>query len=196
MRITRKIAVLLVSLWIGVGSQSLFAQDGNIARAYTFKVKQGQGAQFEEAFKQHIEWRKQAGDPWNWTTYQLTNGQNTGTYLVRSNGHTWGDLDSYAEFLNKGSVEFNETVTPFLDSITSSISRGDPEHQNWFSNGDDVNLISVATYHLKPGKAGDMGAVLDKYHQAVTEHDYPSHYAFVWSGERYCRGDAKYSNAS
>ena len=48
MRSTRMIAVLLVSLWIGVGSQSLFAQGGNIARAYTFKVKQGQGAQFEE----------------------------------------------------------------------------------------------------------------------------------------------------
>ena len=66
--------VLFSTFCLGLLSQNLFAQSNNLAKLYFVKVKSGQGAEFAAALKEHVEWRKQAGDPWTWIVHQVVNG--------------------------------------------------------------------------------------------------------------------------
>ena len=139
---------LLAAFWLSLISQSLFAQANNLAKIYFVNVKSGHDTEFVAALKEHVEWRKQAGDPWTWLVYQIVNGKNLGDFVIRSSGHSWADLDSYEEFLAKGAVEFNKNVGPHIKSISNAITAGDTTNFNWYPNNDDVNLISG--YHISP----------------------------------------------
>ena len=181
MRNIKVIAALFAALWLGVGSQSVFAQANNIARIYFVDVKTGHGPEFEAALKEHVQWRKQAGDPWTWIVHQVVNGENLGDFVIRSGDHTWADLDSYAEFLAKGGEEFNKTVLPHVESISSAITSVDTTNINWYPNNDDVNLISVTTYRLKPGSGQAFTQAVNKIHKAIMENQYETYYAFEWN---------------
>jgi hypothetical protein len=172
---------LLTAFWMVLISQSLFSQANNLAKLYFVNVKSGHGAEFVAEMKKHVEWRKQAGDPWTWYVYQVVNGQNLGDFVIRSSGHTWADMDGYEEFLAKGSVEFNKTVGLHVESISSAITRGDTTNINWYPNNDDVNLISVTTYHLKPGQGRAFTQAVNKYHTAIKENNRETYYAFAWT---------------
>ncbi|MHC4322546.1 MAG: hypothetical protein ACYST3_09765 [Planctomycetota bacterium] len=173
--------ILLAAFCLGLLSQSLIAQSSNLARVYFVKVKSDHGAEFVAALKEHAAWRKQAGDPWTWIVHQVVNGKNLGDYVIRSGGHTWADLDSYEEFLGKGAVEFNKTVGPHIKSMSNTITAGDTTNVNWPSNSDDVNLISIISYHLKPGHGPAFAQAVNKYHTAIQENNREAYYAFVWN---------------
>ena len=172
---------LLAAFWLSLISQSLFAQANNLAKVYFVNVKSGHGAEFAAALKEHVEWRKQAGDPWTWNVFEVVNGQNLGDFVIRSGGHTWADLDSYEEFLAKGAVEFNKNVGPHIESVSNAITATDTTNLNWYPNNDDVNLISVLTYHLKPGHGRAFTQAVSKYHTAIKENNREAYYAFAWN---------------
>lgn len=171
------LAVLLLSLF----SPNLFAQAKNLAKEYYVKVKPGQGAEFVSALKQHAEWRKQAGDPWTWTVYQVVNGENLGDFIIRSGDHTWADLDSYEDFLAKGSVDFNKNVGPHIASITNAITSVDTACVNWPANNDEVKLISITTFNLNPGHEWPFSQIVHKFDKAIKENNRKANYAFVWT---------------
>ncbi len=172
---------LFAAFWMSLISQSLFAQANNLAKIYFLKVKSGHDVEFVAALKEHAEWRKQAGDPWTWYVYQIVNGKNLGDFVIRSSGHSWADLDSYEEFLAKGAVEFNKNVGPQIKSISNAITAGDTTNFNWYPNSNDVNLISVTTYHLKPGQGRAFTQAVNKYHTAIKENNRETYYAFAWT---------------
>jgi hypothetical protein len=172
---------LFAAFLLSLISQSLFAQANNLARIYFVNVKSGHGGEFVAALKEHVEWRKQAGDPWTWYVYQIVNGKNLGDFVIRSSGHSWADLDSYEEFLAKGAVEFNKNVGPHIKSVSNAITAGDTTNFNWYPNNDDVNLISVNTYQLKPGQRRAFTQAVNKYHTAIIENNREMYYAFAWT---------------
>jgi len=181
MRNVKMILAIFIALCLGFTSQKILAQAKNIARLYFVDVKVGQGAKFEAALKEHIEWRKQAGDPWTWYVHQVVNGENLGDFVIRSGNHTWADLDSYSEFLAKGAVEFNKTVTPHIESISNLITAVDTTNINWYPNTEDVNLISVTVYSLKPGQEPVFTQAVNKIHTQIKEHNRKAYYAFEWT---------------
>ena len=149
---TQTPATLLIALVLGFAGQDAWAQDNNLARVYFMDAKTGMQAGLETALKQPAEWRKAQGDPWTWNVMQVVNGEHLGRFIARSGGHSWGDFDEYdMEFGEKASVHFNATVAPLLESATSAITSVDTTNINWHPNNDAVNLISVTTFHLKPG---------------------------------------------
>ncbi|UCH66472.1 MAG: hypothetical protein JSW63_04910 [Ignavibacterium sp.] len=181
MRNKKMFLVLLSAFCLGLLSQNLIAQQNNLARMYYVKVKSGHGAEFAAALKEHSAWRKQAGDPWTWIVYQVANGKHLGHYLIRSGGHTWADFDDYEEFLRKGGVEFNKTVGPHIKSVSNVITAVDTVNIDWPENWQDVNLISLITYDLKPGHGPAFWQAANKYHNAIQEHNRDAHYAFGWN---------------
>ena len=52
---------------------------------------------------------------------------------------------------------------------------------DFYPNNDDVNLISVITYHLKPGHRRAFTQAVNKYHTAIKENNREAYYAFVWN---------------
>mgnify|MGYP006182886629 CR=1 FL=1 len=180
MRTIKIIAALLITQWIGIGIQDVFAQqDENIARTFAIKVKAGQGEKFVEAFKKHVAWRKKAGETWNWTTYQVANGQALGLFIARSGGHTWADLNSHEAYSIKGGLDFNANVAPYIETITSTIGRSNPNLSRLPENLDGVKMISGATYSLKPNKVQAFTAAFAKFHKLAGDHNYLWHYLFI-----------------
>ena len=44
-----------------------------------------------------------------------------------------------------------------------------------------MNLISVITYHLKPGHGRAFTQAVSKYHTAIKENNREAYYVFVWN---------------
>jgi hypothetical protein len=65
--------------------------------------------------------------------------------------------------------------------VSNAITAGDTVNGDWPENPDDVNLISVITYHLKPGHGPAFWQAANKYHKAIQEHNRDAHYAFAWN---------------
>lgn len=182
MRAPKVLVTLLVALLLGLAGQDAWAQQNNLARVYFMDAKTGMQAGLETALKQHAEWRKEQGDPWTWSVMQVVNGENLGRFIARSGGHGWGDFDAYdMGFDQQANVHFNATVAPLLESTSSAITSVDTTNINWHPNNDAVNLISVTTFHLKPGKGQAFTEAVNKFHTAIVEHNHPTHYAFEWN---------------
>ena len=51
------------------------AQGQELGRIWTFTPKMGQGPAFEGALRNHMEFRKAQGDPWDWEIWQVVVGE-------------------------------------------------------------------------------------------------------------------------
>ncbi len=171
---------LLTTLALILGfSTASFGQAANLNRVFYVTPMAGMQAQFETAIKQHLQWRKDNGDPWTWQVSQVINGQNMGDYIVVSTGHTWSDFDAYSDFIAKASLHVATTVSPVVESLTSAISATDTT----FVRGEEGenNLAQVIYFKLAPGKTQQFAEAVGQYHKAFTEKDYPNRYAVIWN---------------
>ena len=132
-------------------------QTENIRQAYIHTVPLGMIAQFEEAVKQHVQWRKQNNDPWEWTWYQVVNGDGLGgiRYLVRSGNHRWADLDdrfAWDERVGAGR-HFASTVGPYIESEDSSIAQLDDALSRPLDDNSAITLVAVTEFDVRlPGQ--------------------------------------------
>jgi hypothetical protein len=132
-------------------------QTENIRQAYIHTVPLGMIAQFEEAVKQHTQWRKQNNDPWEWTWYQVVNGDGPGgiRYLVRSGNHRWADLDdryAWDERVGAGR-HFASTVGPYIESEDSSIAQLDDALSRPLNDNSAITLVAVTEFDVRlPGQ--------------------------------------------
>jgi hypothetical protein len=104
-----------------------------------------------------------------------------GEFVIRSGGHTWADLDNYMEFSLKSVENWTSNVVPHIETISNVITRVDTTNISWFQNADDVNLLSIITYHLKPGQEQVFNQAVSKIHKAIQENNREGHYAFEWN---------------
>ena len=132
-------------------------QTENIRQAYIHTVPLGMIAQFEEAVKQHVQWRKQNNDPWEWTWYQVVNGDGLGgiRYLVRSGNHRWADLDvryAWEDRVGAGR-HFASTVGPYVESEDSSIAQLDDALSRPLDDYSAITLFAVTEFDVRlPGQ--------------------------------------------
>lgn len=176
----RVVPTLFAALLLAVMSQSAWAQMNSLAQLYTVKPKAGMEIGFQTALKQHAEWRAQNKDPWSWTTYEVVQGENLGSFVIRSGDHSWADFDTYdAGFGPVGNVQFQATVAPLVESTTASISTLDTAHVRLPDDMSKMTLLQVVTYYLKPDQGQRFNEVVGKFHSAIVKTDYPAYYAFV-----------------
>ncbi|MFQ5704605.1 MAG: hypothetical protein ACE5HT_11345 [Gemmatimonadales bacterium] len=176
----RVVPTLFAALLLAVMSQSAWAQMSSLAQLYTVKPKADMAAGFQTALQQHVKWRAQNKDPWNWTTYEVVQGENLGSFVIRSGDHTWADFDAYdADFGPKGRVQYLASVAPLVESITASISALDTAHVRLPDDLSKITLLQVVTYYLKPDQGQRFNEVVGKFHSAIVKTDYPVYYAFV-----------------
>lgn len=185
MRFARITLALLVALLYSFDAPSALAQDAPkqdvISMHYDVKVKPGMAAAFESAVKQHLQWRAEHNDPWQWQVYQVEVGPRMGEYAFRSNGHHWDHLDAYQAWEGPATAHFMATVMPYVESASSTI---DVMNMDVWRLPDDMsghNLFVVDLYHVKPGKGMMFEETVKKIHGAIVEHNYPIHYALMYS---------------
>ena len=130
-------------------------QTENIAQAYVHTVQPERIAQFEEAVKRHVQWRKQNNDTWEWVWYQVVNGDGLGRYMVRSGNHRWADLDArYAWDDSVGAGRhFQATVGPYFESEDSSITQQDGALSRPLGDYSAITLFAVTEFDVRlPGQ--------------------------------------------
>ena len=155
------------------------SQSQELGRVWHFSPKQGHVAAFQEAFRAHMDFRAEQGDPWSWWVYQVVVGENSGDFYAASWNHEWADLDAYDawEGVEILSSHFQGTVAPLLEASSNTISQGNPEMRkvpddpSW-----EPTLISITTFYLIPGKQQAFNENLMKIHEAIVEADMPFYY--------------------
>lgn len=129
------------------------AVTSSLSRGYSFTIKPGAEADFNKAFAEHTQWRRDNGDPWNWEVYVVVNGPLAGNWAVRSFGHKWADFDLYdsSEFTAKANEHWNSHVTKHLSSWDTSIIELKDELSKW-NDERDYQYFIVQESRLKIGK--------------------------------------------
>jgi hypothetical protein len=177
MRIVPRFLVALAAVGVALPWSQVTAQP--VARSYWFTPSPGQVAAFEQALTAHAAWRKQAGDPWSWEIYQVVNGERLGTFVARSGGHAWADLDAYdSGFGPKGSQRFGADVAPHLASESSVITVLDTAHMIRPDKPEGYAMVEMVTFHLKADQVQAFDRAIDRVHKAILASKWPVHYAW------------------
>lgn len=75
-------------------SYTLLAQPGNIAQFAIWKPKEGHLQNFENGYKQHLNWHRANGDKWGWYGWFIISGPRYGQFVDATFDHTWADFDN------------------------------------------------------------------------------------------------------
>jgi hypothetical protein len=174
------IITLIAAAIFSCGTALQAGEEEKIHKMFHVQIKPGHADAYYAALAEHCEWRREQGDPWTWWIYTITNGQDVGDCVIRSGPITWADMDSYEEFLDKGSTKYWEAVGEHVEDITSWIATKDTRFERWHPEMEKIQYVTVIEYKLKSGKGKAFGDAVKVYHDAITEHDYPTYYIFDW----------------
>lgn len=176
-RSLRYVTASLIAVGVGLVLAGSAPAQG-VAINYEFEPKDG--AAFEDALNNHLEDRMEEGDPWAWNVWEEIAGTNTGTYIVRSGGHSWADFDSYNEnFAGEHSAHFEADVAPTVETTHTWLSQTDTAITRLPEDGSDVRFAEVVRYHIEPGKMSQFNDAIERVHDAVAASDYPVYYNFI-----------------
>ena len=111
----------MVGLMVLLVSFPALAQEGpsTVTKWYLFTVKSGHDLQWEEAYQEHLDWRRQHKDTWTWQTYMIVSGERLGQYLTMSSGHRWADFDSPSVPGLHDMADATSKLGPHIESLSS-----------------------------------------------------------------------------
>jgi hypothetical protein len=92
---------------------------GPYARIAVLRAHDGQSVEFEAGYLRHLEWHKQAGDPWTWYGWTIWGGERYRGFVYATFGHSATSLDS--------------AVTPAEDERDNVLNVA--PHVEWVENG-------------------------------------------------------------
>lgn len=70
-----------------------YGQETNIGQFAIWKPKDGQLQNFENGYKQHLNWHKTNGDKWGWYGWFVVSGSRYGQFVDATFDHSWADFD-------------------------------------------------------------------------------------------------------
>lgn len=177
MRLSNPLPVVALAFLFALVPRAADAQ--NLARLYTVSPKEG--ADLAAAIQEHAQWRAENGDPWTWGVYEVMTGENLGSFVIRSGGHSWADFDAYdqGEFAEAAGAHYDATMAPAVGSISSVITIADTAHRRLPESFENIQLYSVITWYLKPDKVQDFQSAIGQIHDAIVQTDWPARYAFA-----------------
>ena len=162
---------LLVTL--SFSAQAADAPPPALSEMWTMTIKDDQRAEFFEAFKEHMAYRTEAGDPRVWRTYTPLLGDDVGLVAVRYCCFHWADADAYQEWneANPGiSQHWNENVAPHVKSYGHYYDRIDWHNTNMKSGWGPYRYYGVTNFTPKPGKGGEFDAARVEISQIALNH--------------------------
>lgn len=177
----RFLASTLAALVVFAAAPALAqAPPDSVTQVFRQKVAPGMVDKYEAGRKKHMAWHKAQGDPWTWNTYEVTTGPDTGSYVIASPNHQWAEFDTWqAKFGDADTVDANAAMAGTQAGSqmaywtqVNSISRLPA------ADAPPTPLLSLTTYHIKPGSDGAVAAAIGKINAALTGAKYPLH--SVW----------------
>src|SRR5262249_50214741 len=76
------------------GAAETPVRKGPYARIATLLARDGRTVDFESGYIRHLEWHRQAADPWTWYGWSITHGERQRWFVYATFGHTAADFDN------------------------------------------------------------------------------------------------------
>jgi len=87
---------------------------GDAAHLFGYWPKPGQRAAFDEGYRRHLVWHRQAGDPLVWYGWYVSDGQRAGMFVDGSFGAPFAAFDRRVDPAGDG-ADAARNVTPFVE---------------------------------------------------------------------------------
>jgi hypothetical protein len=145
----------------------------NLCRVF-FSVPKN-AAQYEAARKKHNMFHQAQKDTWSWNTWLIDTGDNTGTYVTSSCGHSWKDFDDWEAKMGKADTA---DAAASLGPVTQSGRNGFYVYRADMSLAPPgrpiAPMVAVTVYVLRPGAAPDFIAAIKRVNEALSKQaDWP-----------------------
>ena len=140
-----------------------------ICEIHINKVKPGMTQQYEQGRAKHMAWHKSQNDTWEWTTWEIVTGDNTGNYLVGSCGHQWKDFDARDKFNVADSANANATMGNTMATETMSYYVLRQDLTAMPPSDKPPAYLNVIHFFVKPEAAGDFTEAVKKVNQALAK---------------------------
>ena len=138
------------------------------------KARPGTVQDYEAARKKHMGWHKAQNDPWTWEVFEVMTGPNTGSYVIASGDHQWKEMEEWvAKLADIDAADSQASMGPYIASTEreywtqlNSLSRMPAADKQY-------PLITVTTYHVKPGSDAALRTAIAKVNAALDAGKYP-----------------------
>ena len=173
------IAGVLVSVPATAGDEGADTPEF-LAMSHQVWVQAGQALEFEQALKDHWSMHEAAGDPWTWETWEQVTGKGTGSYSIRTAGHTWADFDRENGVDNDREHVINE-LDPHTKWSQTTITEWDLEISRWPEGSDVPKMVELTEFHLKRGSVKDFYHAVKKISEMIGEEELDYQFAWGWT---------------
>jgi hypothetical protein len=160
----------------GSSTQEINAQNANnVCRIYFSTPKPGMGQQYEAGRQKHMQFHRAQKDTWTWNTYVIETGDNTGTYVTSSCGHSWKDFDEWEARMGKADTADGATnLSPNVGGGRNGFYVYRSDMSLAPANQPPAPMTAVTIYVLNPGAAPDFIAAVKKINDALgKQSDWP-----------------------
>ena len=144
-------------------------------------VKPGKAGEFEAAYKAHLEFRAEKGDPRDWETYTVAVGDDLGSYGIRFCCVDWADADAYDAWSAEAGAgdHWNANVDQYIKRYEHYYTAIDFENSHWPEGETNFSLFGVTRWELKLGSFQQMNDAKTKMSSLAKEHGWPRYWS--WS---------------
>ncbi|HMK21500.1 MAG TPA: hypothetical protein VK466_04150 [Terriglobales bacterium] len=159
--------------WVGIAATMLSAlmaaevghvpdakgQHGPYARIAVLRPNDGQNVDFEAGYIRHLDWHRQAKDPWVWYGWTIWAGERQRWFVYATFGHSAASLDNS---VSPAEDERDTTVnvTPHVQYLGSSLYEYLPQLSRGTGEPEPTARMELTTVEVLPGKAVAFEAAL------------------------------------
>lgn len=173
MRPVKLLCSVLVVLAPGLASAQTPPPD-SVTEVLRQKARPGTVQDYEASRKKHMAWHKAQNDPWAWEVFEVMTGPDTGAYLISSGGHQWKEMEAWvAKMADADAADSRASMGEYIAGTQreywtqlNAISRLPTSEER-------SPLITVTTYHVKPGSDAALRAAIAKVNAALDAGKYP-----------------------
>jgi hypothetical protein len=164
--------VALLALPLGVVADN-HEEAPPLSDVWIIVPKAGMEAEFNEAVREHVAFRKAQGESRSWNGFRVVIGDNLRPVMFRHCCFDWADQDSYIAEESQEAImaDYYEKVFPYVDHAHHYFEESDRENSHW-PEGDatDGPYFWVTTLKWQAGSGPGPGNAREKLSQLAKEH--------------------------
>jgi len=146
----------------------LAAQTGHgpYARIALLRPNDGDTVDFEAGYIRHLEWHRQAHDPWVWYGWSITYGERQRWFVYASFGHSAADFDTVVSPAEDERDNISN-VTPHAQYLGSAVYEFLPALSRGTGEPAPTPRLELTTVDLNPGAEAAFRQLLQDSRQAL-----------------------------
>ncbi len=175
MRIARSLAACVIA---GAAVLTLAAQQkpANVMVVEFQTPKFGMTKQYEAGRKTKAAWHKQMNDPRPLFVWEITTGEQTGTFVVGGALVHWADLDKPPISEEADVAEWEKTIGSSVQSLVTHYYEFMPDLSRPGEGMLPAKFAEVLTFNVRIGKTQEFLADMKKITGAINKTNWPAHF--------------------